>query len=114
MLNAILEHRLRPGTQLVEERLAAVFGVSRTKIRQAIARLAHDGIVTVFPNRGAFVTSPGRDEAREVFEARRLIEPGLVRRLAATTAPRSSGGCARTSGRRTRPARAAAIARSCA
>lgn len=87
VLNAILEHRLRPGTQLVEERLAAVFGVSRTKIRHALARLAHDGIVTVFPNRGAFVTSPSREEVHELFEARRLIEPALVRRLAGKATP---------------------------
>ncbi len=85
VLNAILEHRLRPGMQLVEERLAAVFGVSRTKIRHALARLAHDGIVTVFPNRGAFVSSPTREEVHDVFEARRLIEPALVRRLAGKT-----------------------------
>ena len=87
VLNAILEHRLRPGVQLVEERLAAVFGVSRTKIRHALARLAHDGIVTVFPNRGAFVSSPTREEVREVFEARRLIEPALVRRLVGRVTP---------------------------
>jgi len=82
VLNAILEHQLPPGTQLVEERLASVFGVSRTKIRQALARLAHDSIVTVVPNRGAFVSSPTVEEAREVFEARRLIEPDLVRSVA--------------------------------
>ncbi len=82
VLSAILEHQLPPGTQLVEERLASVFGVSRTKIRQALARLAHDSIVTVVPNRGAFVSSPTVDEAREVFEARRLIEPSLVERVA--------------------------------
>jgi DNA-binding GntR family transcriptional regulator len=64
-----------------------VFGVSRTKIRQAIARLAHDGIVTVFHNRGAFVSSPTVEEAREVFEARRLIEPWLIRSLAAGATP---------------------------
>jgi DNA-binding GntR family transcriptional regulator len=87
VLNAILEHRLRPGVQLVEERLAAVFGVSRTKIRHALARLAHDGIVTVFPNRGAFVSRPTREEVHDVFEARRLIEPALVRRLAGRTTP---------------------------
>src|SRR5262245_9309350 len=87
VLNAILEHRLRPGMQLVEERLAAVFGVSRTKIRHALARLAHDGIVTVFPNRGAFVSSPTREEVHEVFEARRLIEPALVRRLVGKVTP---------------------------
>jgi DNA-binding GntR family transcriptional regulator len=83
VLGAILSHQLPPGTQLVEERLAAVFHVSRTKIRQALARLAHDGIVTVIPNRGAFVSSPTVDEARAVFDARRLIEPHLVRKLAA-------------------------------
>ncbi len=82
VLTAILEHQLPPGTQLVEERLASVFGVSRTKIRQALARLAHDSIVTVVPNRGAFVSSPTVDEARQVFEARRLIEPSLVERVA--------------------------------
>lgn len=87
VLNAILEHRLRPGMQLVEERLAAVFGVSRTKIRHALARLAHDGIVTVFPNRGAFVSSPTRDDVHELFEARRLIEPALVRRLMGKATP---------------------------
>ena len=87
VLNAILEHRLRPGTQLVEERLAAVFGVSRTKIRHALARLAHDGLVTVFPNRGAFVSSPTPDEVHEVFEARRLVEPAVVRRLAGKVTP---------------------------
>jgi DNA-binding GntR family transcriptional regulator len=83
IVTAISERRLPPGTQLVEEKLASVFGVSRTKIRQAIARLAHDGIVTIFHNRGAFVSSPTVEEAREVFEARRLIEPWLIRSLAA-------------------------------
>ncbi|MEP6655694.1 MAG: GntR family transcriptional regulator [Betaproteobacteria bacterium] len=87
VLSAILEHRLPPGTQLVEERLAGVFGVSRTKIRQALARLAHDSIVTVFANRGAFVSSPSVEEAREVFAARRLIEPDLIRRVAHSATP---------------------------
>lgn len=87
ILNAIHERRLRPGTQLVEEKVASIFGVSRTKIRQAITRLAHDGIVTVYPNRGAFVSSPTVEEARQVFEARRLIEPWLIRKLAATATP---------------------------
>jgi DNA-binding GntR family transcriptional regulator len=87
ILGAIHERRLLPGTQLVEERMASIFGVSRTKIRQAITRLAHDGVVTVYRNRGAFVSSPTVEEAREVFEARRLIEPWLARQLAATAVP---------------------------
>jgi DNA-binding GntR family transcriptional regulator len=79
VLGAMVEHRLPPGTKLGEERLAAVFGVSRTQIRQVIERLAHDRIVTVVPNRGAFVSSPTVEEAREVFAARRVIEPELIR-----------------------------------
>jgi DNA-binding GntR family transcriptional regulator len=79
VLTAIVEHRLPPGTKLGEERLAKTFGVSRTQIRQVLERLSHDSIVTVQPNRGAFVSSPSVDEAREVFAARRLIEPDLIR-----------------------------------
>jgi DNA-binding GntR family transcriptional regulator len=79
VLTAIVEHRLPPGTKLGEERLAKVFGVSRTQIRQVIERLSNDSIVSVQPNRGAFVSSPTVDEAREVFAARRLIEPDLIR-----------------------------------
>lgn len=82
VLGAIMEHRLPPGTKLVEEKLASVFGVSRTKIRQALARLAHDNLLTVFPNRGTFVASPTVDEARNVFDARRLIEPAMARKVA--------------------------------
>ena len=88
VLLAIVEHRLPPGTKLGEERLAQVFGVSRTQIRQVLERLAHDSIVTVQPNRGAFVSSPTVDDAREVFAARRLIESELIRQatVAATVA----------------------------
>jgi DNA-binding GntR family transcriptional regulator len=82
VLAAIMEHRLPPGTQLVEERMGAIFSVSRTKIRQALARLAHDNLLSVFPNRGTFVASPTVEEARQVFDARRLLEPGIVRAVA--------------------------------
>jgi DNA-binding GntR family transcriptional regulator len=87
VLLAIVEHRLPPGTKLGEERLAKVFGVSRTQIRQVLERLAHDSIVTVHANRGAFVSSPSVEEAREVFAARRLIEPDLIRQAAQRATP---------------------------
>lgn len=77
----ILERRLLPGTKLAEERLAEVAGVSRTKIRQVLARLAYEGVVTLVPNRGAYVARPSVEEAREMFETRRLLEPTLVAKL---------------------------------
>ena len=81
---AILEHRLLPGTKLVEERMAEIFGVSRARIRDVLSRLAHEQIVELFPQRGAFVAKPSIEQAMDVFEARRLIEPAVLRRLIAT------------------------------
>jgi len=81
ILGAVWEHRLPPGTKLVEDKLASVFGVSRTKIRLALAKLSHDGILTVEPNRGTFVSSPSVAEARQVFAARRVLEPALMQEL---------------------------------
>ena len=81
IVSAIFEHRLQPGTKLGEDRLAAIFGVSRSRIRLVLMRLAHEQMVRLEPNRGAFVAAPTPEEARHIFEARRLIEPGVVRRL---------------------------------
>jgi DNA-binding GntR family transcriptional regulator len=78
MVDAVLDHRLPPGTKLVEDRLATAFGVSRTRIRPVLVRLANAQIVTLTPNRGATVAEPTEREAREVFEVRRMIEPTLI------------------------------------
>jgi len=78
MVETILDHRLPPGTKLVEDRLATAFGVSRTRIRPVLVRLANEQIVTLTPNRGAMVAQPTEKEAREVFEVRRMIEPTLI------------------------------------
>nr|WP_309679835.1 GntR family transcriptional regulator [Polaromonas sp.] len=78
---AIVEHRLHPGTKLGEDRLANIFGVSRARVREVLARLAHEQIVNLYPQRGAFVAKPSPEQAIDVFEARRLIEPALLRRL---------------------------------
>jgi DNA-binding GntR family transcriptional regulator len=81
---AILEHRLHPGTKLGEDKMAGIFGVSRARVREVLARLAHEQIVELYPQRGAFVAKPTPEQAMDVFEARRLIEPAVIRRLIAT------------------------------
>jgi len=81
---AILEHRLAPGTKLGEDRLATIFGTNRAKIREVLTRLAHEQVVELVPQRGAHVAKPTIEQARDVFEARRLIEPGVLRRLIGT------------------------------
>lgn len=79
---AVLEHRLKPGTRLVEDHLAEVAGSTRARIRQVLLRLAHESLVTLVPNRGACVASPTVEEAREVFAMRHLLEPSMVQWLA--------------------------------
>jgi DNA-binding GntR family transcriptional regulator len=71
---AVLEQRLPLGAKLGEEKLCAIFGVSRTKVRQALNRLARSKLVVLKPRRGAFLAEPTPEEARQVFEARRVIE----------------------------------------
>ncbi|MDY0743809.1 GntR family transcriptional regulator [Paucibacter sp. R3-3] len=87
MVDTIRNHRLPPGTKLVEDRLATAFGVSRTRIRPVLVRLANERIVTMALNRGASVAQPDEAEAREVFEVRRLIEPTLLARFVERARP---------------------------
>jgi len=79
LTRAIVEHRLRPGTKLAEQKLADHFGVSRTLVRQALFQLVQKHLVKMKPARGAFVASPTVDEARQVFQVRRLLEAEMVR-----------------------------------
>ena len=81
---AILEHRLHPGTKLVEERLADIFNVSRARVREVLTRLSHEQVVEMVPQRGAYVAKPTIEQTYDVFEARRLIEPALLQRLIET------------------------------
>ncbi len=80
---SIAERKLKPGTRLKEEQLAEIFSVSRARVRQALSALEHDGLVTLVPHRGAFVSQPSTEEARDIFFARRTIETSLVARLCA-------------------------------
>ena len=76
-----------PGTKLGEDRLASIFGISRAKVREVLARLSHEQVVELIPQRGAFVSKPSVEQAYDVFEARRMIEPGLIERLGRTLTP---------------------------
>jgi DNA-binding GntR family transcriptional regulator len=79
---AILDHRLPPGTKLKEIPLAELFGVTRNVVRKALARLAHERVVELRANRGAVVASPSVEESRSLFAARQVIESAIVDSLA--------------------------------
>ncbi|MEO5325047.1 GntR family transcriptional regulator [Mesorhizobium sp. CC13] len=78
---SIAERRLRPGVQLKEGQLATIFDVSRARIRQALSALEREGLVTIIPNRGAFVCQPSVDDAHDVFAVRRSVERCVVERI---------------------------------
>lgn len=79
IVEAILAQRLAPGVRLGEQALSILFDCSRTLVREAMMQLAARGIVTVSARRGWYVIQPSESEAREAFEARRVIEMGLIR-----------------------------------
>jgi DNA-binding GntR family transcriptional regulator len=80
----IVSGRLRPGDSLVEARLAAELGVSKTPVREALIRLQRDGLVRIEPYRGARVLEPSTDDIREVLELREVLECHVARQLAQT------------------------------
>ncbi len=84
---AVLEHRLAPGEWLREAELATEFKVSRTVVRQALQRLAQDQVIELRHNRGARVPLPSLEDAVHVFEARRIVECEVARRLGGRLTP---------------------------
>lgn len=84
---AVVDHRLPPGTKLKEVQLAQVFGVKRGTIRKVLARLVHSRLVDQLPNKGARVAKPSVKEACDLFAARRAIERSTLETLAASITP---------------------------
>ncbi|OEZ56698.1 GntR family transcriptional regulator [Duganella sp. HH105] len=78
VVNAVMSHRLPPGTHLGEADFCELYQVSRTTVRKALQRLAHDHIIELRPNRGAVIASPTPEQARDIFAARRAIEREIV------------------------------------
>lgn len=79
VLDAISDQRLQAGTKLGEQALSELFSCNRAHVRRALATLAAYQVVDLIPNRGAFVSTPSEEEARDVFQARRAIEATIVR-----------------------------------
>jgi len=84
---AIIEGALTPGTKLPEDSLGTHFGMSRTLIRAALARLVAEGLVETQQKRTATVAQPSLEEARSVFELRRCLEAEVVRLVIARWQP---------------------------
>ncbi len=78
----ILEHQIPQGGKLNEGELAAALGISRTPVREALNRLEKEGLVEIFPQRGAYVVRYSEKDIFELFLIRENLE-GLAAYLAA-------------------------------
>jgi DNA-binding GntR family transcriptional regulator len=76
---AIVEREFDPGEPLTEHDLSRRFGVSRTPVREALAKLERDRLVRVVPKKGAFVRSLSHDDIRELYQVREALESLAVR-----------------------------------
>ena len=79
----IVAGTFEPGSRLAQGALADRLGISRGSVREALGRLAGDGLVDFEVNRGFFVAEAGLDDVRQRLEARLALEPEIAR-LAAT------------------------------
>jgi DNA-binding GntR family transcriptional regulator len=77
----ILYARLRPGELLSENQLAQQLAISRTPVREAIQRLAREGLVHVLPQRGSRVALLSLQRIREALFVREAVESHVIRRL---------------------------------
>jgi DNA-binding GntR family transcriptional regulator len=79
---ALLSGSIPPATALREAVLVDIFGISREKIRKILQRLGSQKLIELIPNKGAFVATPSLEQARAIYEARRILEGGIVNHLA--------------------------------
>ncbi|SKC72132.1 GntR family transcriptional regulator [Maledivibacter halophilus] len=75
----IVRKKLFPNSPIVESKLAESTGISRTPIRAAIKRLNYEGIVTIIPNHGAFISNPTLEEIKAVYECKKLLESAAIK-----------------------------------
>jgi DNA-binding GntR family transcriptional regulator len=79
LLQRIVAGELPPGSRLRQEALAEEHGVSRTPLREALARLVSEGLVELEPNRGATVARRDFGDMEQAWRARLVVEPGAAR-----------------------------------
>ena len=81
---AIRDGELQPGEALPESRISSALQISRTPVREALQKLAQEGLVQIMPNRAVTVAEPSLPDALNVLHVRSLIEPEIVRLVTET------------------------------
>lgn len=75
----IISGKRRPGEVFEEKVFAGQLGVSRTPVREAVLQLAREGLLVVMPRRGTMVSNISMEDIRQLYEARRILEPQIMR-----------------------------------
>lgn len=75
---AIGQHKLRPGTRLIEAQIVELLQANRNHVQAALQRMSSLGIVTIEPNHGAMVARPTAKQAQEIFFARNIVECAII------------------------------------
>jgi DNA-binding GntR family transcriptional regulator len=83
----ILSHRIAPGSWIDEQALSAEYGISRTPLREALKVLATEGLVTMRPRRGAYVTEMSERDVTEVYHLLSLLESDAAAEVARLATP---------------------------
>ncbi|ORT57853.1 GntR family transcriptional regulator [Streptomyces sp. CB03238] len=84
---AVLDRRYQGGTLLTEGELAEAVGVSRTPVREALLKLEMEGLLKLYPKKGALVLAVSAQEIADVVETRLLVEEFAVRKAIPAPAP---------------------------
>ena len=87
MRDAIIEGHFKPGERLVERPLCEQLGVSRTVVRETIRYLEAEGLVEILPGRGPIVAKMSWNDARQIYDIRRMLETAAARTCAERISP---------------------------
>ena len=85
---SIVSGALPSGTAIRQEDLAAQYNVSRMPVREALRQLEAEGLLTIYPNRAAFVTTLSPHDVQEIYDMRTLLEGDAFRRAWPALPPR--------------------------
>jgi GntR family transcriptional regulator, rspAB operon transcriptional repressor len=75
----IINNGLKPGQDVVEEKLQKEIGASRTPVREAIMRLQNENMIKIYPRKGMFVSQITVSMVNNIYQVREIIEPQAVR-----------------------------------
>src|SRR5712692_6200862 len=79
---AIVSGQLKPGTRLVEQKIARTFAIGQPTVREALRELEYDGFIRKFQNRGSYVTELTPEDCSKMFEVRMALESLAIEKAA--------------------------------